>query len=770
MKKFKLFALAVFAMLSTNAFAAAPVEASIGIWKVSYDATATPLEGTIIGFKNDITAAEVKDLVIPATLDDTERGKTGIKIIALGDGTSALSSKVLNKIETLDAATLAANLATIAKNAFKDATALKSVKVGAKVASIGESAFSGCIALATVDLSAAAELKILGDFAFGNAPFTSINFSTCPKFQYFNTTGASGGTNTQPFVATTTGTNSYLQTVVLNTTAATNTTEIGIAFKGMQVLSTIDLSATGITKIEDGAFAGDVSLTSLSLPKTVKTIDGEPFDGCVRLATLTIDGEGITQIGDGTKKLFGASTSALKTLTISLGTGKSFTGTIKAKAFGDAITTVSIAAGETFNGTIEANAITVAEDAAITFGKISKAPTAAAISNADGGVTVTLGEIDADLSGLTAGIVAGDIAQITVGKLSNKLGGAALGLPAKIVFAGEFVKALDATKVLVNANLTEIDFGTVKMTIGADAVPAGIFDESKCANLVAVSWLPADEDVAAATKVFNQAAFGTASKTSPAVTLTTTTKVGDIYSFAEAQLWNVIFGAEAESSEITVANGVSGAKTFYGKFNGTTKYKIAKKNGEATVTCYEGYVDASDATIYMLPMQIIKGAYYIPAGDCVIVKSTSTDKVPAEKCNATEIADTDLDGANYYTAAGSKKNKIYSTGASEQVGAAIMTNLSLKYYAMAKPEKYGLEWKTFGTGTRLPAYTFIIEAPATTSADRLNVVWLDESDATAIQGFKAKVEAGQIYNLRGEKVNASYKGIVIKDGKKYIQK
>ena len=768
MKKIKLFALAAFAMLSTNAFAAVE-EASIGIWKISYDPTATPLEGTIVGFKNDITAAEVKDLVIPATLDDTERGKTGIKIIALGDGTNALSSKVLNKIETLDAATNAANLATIAKNAFKDATALKSVKVGAKVASIGESAFSGCIALATVDLSAAAELKILGDFAFGNAPFTSINFSTCPKLQYFNATGASGGTNTQPFVATATGTNSYLQTVVLNTTAATNTTEIGIAFKGMQVLSTIDLSATGITKIEDGAFAGDVSLTSLSLPKTVQTIGGEPFGGCVRLATLTIDGESITQIGDGTKNLFGASTSALKTLTISLGTGKSFAGTIKAKAFGDAITTVSIAAGETFNGTIEANAITVAEDAAITFGKISKAPTAAAISNADGGVTVTLGEIDADLSGLTAGIVAGNIAQITVGKLSNKLGGAALGLPAKIVFAGEIATALDNTNTLTNANLTEIDFGTVKM-VGADAVPSGIFNNTLCANLVAVSWLPADDDVTAATKYFNQAAFGTATTTTPKVTLTTTTKVGDIYSFAEAQLFNVIFGAEAESSEITVANGVSGAKTFYGKFNGTTKYKIAKKNGEATVTCYEGYVDASDATIYMLPMQIIKGAYYIPANDCVIVKSTSTDKVPAEKCNATEIADTDLDGANYYTAAGSKKNKIYSTGAAEKVGAAVMIDLSLKYYAMAKPEKYGLEWKTFGTGTRLPANTFIIEAPATTSADRLNVVWLDESDATAIQGFKAKVEAGQIYNLRGEKVNASYKGIVIKDGKKYIQK
>ena len=44
--------------------------------------------------------------------------------------------------------------------------------------------------------------------------------------------------------------------------------------------------------------------------------------------------------------------------------------------------------------------------------------------------------------------------------------------------------------------------------------------------------------------------------------------------------------------------------------------------------------------------------------------------------------------------------------------------------------------------------------------------------ATAIQGAKVVTVAGNsaIYNLAGQKVNASYKGIVIKDGKKYIQK
>ena len=42
---------------------------------------------------------------------------------------------------------------------------------------------------------------------------------------------------------------------------------------------------------------------------------------------------------------------------------------------------------------------------------------------------------------------------------------------------------------------------------------------------------------------------------------------------------------------------------------------------------------------------------------------------------------------------------------------------------------------------------------------------------TAIQSVKKAAKAnGAIYNLAGQKVNASYKGIVIKDGKKFIQK
>lgn len=75
------------------------------------------------------------------------------------------------------------------------------------------------------------------------------------------------------------------------------------------------------------------------------------------------------------------------------------------------------------------------------------------------------------------------------------------------------------------------------------------------------------------------------------------------------------------------------------------------------------------------------------------------------------------------------------------------------------------------------AQFFIQSVRKPDAAGRLNVVWLDEDGnviegaATAIQGVeKAAVKDGAIYNVAGQKVAASYKGLVIKDGKKYIQK
>ena len=54
------------------------------------------------------------------------------------------------------------------------------------------------------------------------------------------------------------------------------------------------------------------------------------------------------------------------------------------------------------------------------------------------------------------------------------------------------------------------------------------------------------------------------------------------------------------------------------------------------------------------------------------------------------------------------------------------------------------------------------------------VIWLDDmGNTTAIETVEAvaeKVNNNVIYNIAGQKVSADYKGLVIKNGKKFVQK
>ena len=57
------------------------------------------------------------------------------------------------------------------------------------------------------------------------------------------------------------------------------------------------------------------------------------------------------------------------------------------------------------------------------------------------------------------------------------------------------------------------------------------------------------------------------------------------------------------------------------------------------------------------------------------------------------------------------------------------------------------------------------------SSSAVNVKVIDLSGTDGIETVKAsKAFDGAIYNLAGQKVNANYKGVVIQNGKKFIQK
>ena len=237
-----------------------------------------------------------------------------------------------------------------------------------------------------------------------------------------------------------------------------------------------------------------------------------------------------------------------------------------------------------------------------------------------------------------------------------------------------------------------------------------------------------------------------------------------------------------DPTTITVTNKEgSSASYYYGTWYSTGKHiKIAKKQTDAgNVMVYGAYVDnPSDGStaILMDQLMLIGGYYYIPKNTPVIVKaSKKAPVVYTEDGNAAE----DVGTANSTKKNGANAvNKIQPNGVDEVFAKDIITDAGAnkKVYFLAPIAQYGFLWSEFNDNTIVApgvAGGFWVVSTPVAAGGRLSVIWLDgseEDQVTAIKAVKTAAEKGAIYNLAGQKVNASYKGVVIKDGKKYIQK
>ena len=724
MKKIKLFALAVMAMLGTNAMAATET-GSTTLFKFTYETGKTDATITALAVdKQDVTALE-----IPAELTTTSGAK--YKVVAIGE------------------------------NAFKDNEYLESVSIAASVATIDASAFNNCISLASVTFAEGSELATLNNFAFGTTPsLTSISFANCSKLTSFATT---------PFIPAAGGKNTELKEITLNG----ETTAIGTALANLAALTTVNLSSTKVTDIADKAFENDAALTSLTTPNTLKTIKGSPFAGCVKLATLTIDAKALTDFGDGTKNLYGTGKDNLKALTSLTISGDVAGGVIKAGVLAGCtgITTLKIAEGKSIKTSAMGDAaISVAKNGAITLGKLefAVAGTTAPIAAGDG-TTLTIGEITV---AQTNEIVSGKIAT-TVGKISATTSCSldAFGKTAtSLTFTGDIAAVFTKYSAAAgNTELKTINFGSVKLLEGQIPEGANGTAQTTGKKALAITWTPADAD---AKKFIAQKAFSdaTVAEADRKVTLTTTLAVGTLYSFSEANVFNVIFNSAAVQIAIPVAH--KSATYYYGTFNPTANFKIAKEQNGGKVMVYGAYVDQSDNTVYMDQLHVIKGYYYVPKDMPVVVKSAKADDVIAEF----DAAGTE-NSANYKTGSTTPMNeiKVVAKATVATTEAAQAGNEGYALLFLYPAESFDLYWNTLQPSAKVPAGTFYLRAnkELIAAGGRINVVWLDGSEdnqTTAIQTIEKVANDGVIYNLAGQKVDANYKGVVIKNGKKMILK
>lgn len=227
---------------------------------------------------------DVKDAVIPAEIDGLP--VTYIATEAFADRTNLESVVIPDSVNT------------IAWNAFTGCTALKSVNIPDSVLYITPRTFKGCTSLETVTLSK--NLINIGEGAFEDC--TSLKSIVIPD-SVKSIGDASFGycTNladiTMPETLTQFGVVAFEDTAWLNAKKAENP----LVTVNNVIIDALDCKGDvvipdGITAITGTGFQLS-SVTSVTIPDSVTSIDKTTFYGCKRLKEITIP-ESVTYIGN----------------------------------------------------------------------------------------------------------------------------------------------------------------------------------------------------------------------------------------------------------------------------------------------------------------------------------------------------------------------------------------------------------------------------------------------------------------------------------------
>lgn len=670
MKKFKLFALAIMAMLSTNAFA--DTNAKAGQFNVSYSGTlGADTELTITGLEVNVDAANITSIAIPATLK------------------------------------------------------LDGVATGLKVTGIAANAFSTCPKLATVDFSAATNITTIGAGAFKGTVITSLDLSKT-------------------------------QLAVVTNIFGTN-----LAYTAAET------SAAALDAVANDKIA------SITLPETWTKIEA-------------------TQIGT-TTNYIGAFENCTALTTVNFGTAKTGTAegaqTIEQKAFlGTKVATFNVANTKltALAANLFADGTKVATNATLTTvtlraeGKITNFKNAfnycTGLTGIDlTGVTTLNANEFKGCAGLTSILIPNTVSVIPAGVFENctKL--------AEVTFAHttQAFTGIGATAFGKTAIASITIPATLPLNVVANAAtPTGVASTAfyGCEKLKSFTYNPVG-DVSA--KVIDDLAFVGCE----GVVITTS---ASYISFNPTAPTNASYGTssgDAAAVTFTPKQYKSNSSKYYICYKAPSVIKI--KKGDAKV--YQAYLDATNGDINMIQYRA-KGGYYTIAANAVVLILT-------EKSDLAYEAGTAADAGNWLT-------REYANGATTDANFQIANDNALQLVtATDGTARADLElriaslpaaltgYKLFGwvnlasgvgfqqitSGTTFPLQSMYVFAKPSSASGRLNINWLDEDgnieeQTTAIQTVKKVAEDGALYNLAGQKVNAAYKGVVIKDGKKFIQK
>ena len=196
-----------------------------------------------------------------ALADYAFAGNTKLEKVILSEKTQSLGIGAFEGCTSLKSISVGADFIKLGKNVFSGCSALESVTLNTAV--VPARAFNGCSALTSVNLGK--DVAVIGEYAFAGAPVSKFTVDAA------NTAYKVGGNGKYLLSA------DGMQLVLVSS-----------AVKGEFKLDAAD---SGVTAVAAGAFSGNKSITSVSLP-SVTVVSEYAFAGCsnlksVKLGTLT---------------------------------------------------------------------------------------------------------------------------------------------------------------------------------------------------------------------------------------------------------------------------------------------------------------------------------------------------------------------------------------------------------------------------------------------------------------------------------------------------
>ena len=234
---------------------------------------------TSIGYAAFYECSQLRSIEIPNSVKSIERHTFY--------GCTSMSSAIIPN-----------SVASIGDWAFCNCYSLTSINIPNSLTSIGEAVFSGCIGLTSVIIPNS--VKCIGDLAFRSCSgLTSIDIPTSVNIigiEAFN--GCKGLTSVIiPNSVTSLGGWAFASCSGLTSIDIPNSvTHIGdCAFRNCTSLTSIELP-NSVDSISDFTFLNCTSLTSITIPNSVKSIGAASFYGCSALASIDFPNS-VTSIG-----------------------------------------------------------------------------------------------------------------------------------------------------------------------------------------------------------------------------------------------------------------------------------------------------------------------------------------------------------------------------------------------------------------------------------------------------------------------------------------